>query len=122
VVEGAGDHCCEYMTGGTIVVLGPVGRNLGAGMTGGQAFVFDHDHEHLISRLNPDLVDAVRPDSASLEEVRWLVERHAELTGSPRSARLLDDWAEATAHVWHVLPKDHVRRVEAGQAARVANV
>jgi glutamate synthase domain-containing protein 3 len=91
-------------------------------MTGGQAFVFDHDHERLISRLNPDLVDAVRPDTASLEEVRWLVERHAELTGSPRSARLLDDWAEATAHVWHVLPKDQVRRFEAGQAARVANV
>jgi glutamate synthase (ferredoxin) len=122
VVESAGDHCCEYMTGGTIVVLGPVGRNLGAGMTGGQAFVFDHDHERLISRLNPDLVDAVRPDTASLEEVRWLVERHAELTGSPRSARVLADWAEAAAHVWHVLPKDQVRRFEAGQAARVANV
>ncbi|MGH9234005.1 MAG: glutamate synthase large subunit [Acidimicrobiales bacterium] len=122
VVESAGDHCCEYMTGGTIVVLGPVGRNLGAGMTGGQAVVFDHDHERLISRLNPDLVDAVRPDSASLEEVRWLVERHAELTGSARAARLLDDWADATAHVWHVLPKDQVRRFEAGQAARVANV
>ena len=53
VVESAGDHCCEYMTGGTIVVLGPVGWNLGAGMTGGQAFVFDRDHERLISRLNP---------------------------------------------------------------------
>ena len=83
VVESAGDHCCEYMTGGTVVVLGPVGWNLGAGMTGGQAFVFDRDHERLISRLNPDLVDAVRPDTVSLEEVRWLVERHAELTGSP---------------------------------------
>ena len=122
VVESAGDHCCEYMTGGTIVVLGPVGRNLGAGMTGGQAFVVDDDHERLMSRLNPDLVDAVRPDSSSLEEVRWLVERHAELTGSPRSSRLLEQWDEATAHVWHVLPKDQVRRFEAGQAARVGNV
>ncbi len=119
VVESAGDHCCEYMTGGTVVVLGPVGRNLGAGMTGGQAFVIDDDHERLISRLNPDLVDAVRPDTSSLEEVRWLVERHAELTGSTRSGRLLAAWDEVTAHVWHVLPKDQVRRFEASQAGRV---
>ncbi|HEU0170522.1 MAG TPA: glutamate synthase large subunit [Acidimicrobiales bacterium] len=122
VVESAGDHCCEYMTGGTIVVLGAVGWNLGAGMTGGQAYVFDRDHERLISRLNPDLVDAVRPDTISLEEVRWLVERHAELTGSPRSAMLLEHWAKATTHLWHVLPKDQVRRYEEGQAGRVATV
>jgi glutamate synthase domain-containing protein 3 len=110
------------MTGGTIAVLGPVGWNLGAGMTGGQAFVFDRDHERLISRLNPDLVDAVRPDMGGLEEVRWLVERHAELTGSRRAAMLLDHWAKAAAHVWHVLPKDQVRRFEEGQASRVASV
>ncbi|HEX6422452.1 MAG TPA: glutamate synthase-related protein, partial [Acidimicrobiales bacterium] len=122
VVESAGDHCCEYMTGGTIVVLGPVGWNLGAGMTGGQAFVFDRDHERLISRLNPDLVDAVRPDMAALEEVRWLVERHAELTGSPRARALLDQWDGAAAQVWHVLPKGQVRRFEEIQAGRVANV
>jgi glutamate synthase domain-containing protein 3 len=122
VVESAGDHCCEYMTGGTIVVMGPVGWNLGAGMTGGQAFVFDRDHERLISRLNPDLVDAVRPDMGGLETLRWLVERHAELTGSRRAAMLLDHWAKATAHVWHVLPKDQVRRFEEGQASRVASV
>ncbi|HEX5367103.1 MAG TPA: glutamate synthase large subunit [Acidimicrobiales bacterium] len=122
VVEAAGDHCCEYMTGGTVVVLGPVGRNLGAGMTGGQAFVFDSDHERLVGRLNPDLVDAVRPDTARQQEVRWLVERHAELTGSPRSAALVQRWADATARLWHVLPKDQVRRYEAGQAGRVAAV
>ena len=122
VVESAGDHCCEYMTGGTVVVVGPVGWNLGAGMTGGQAFVFDRDHERLISRLNRDLVDAVRPDMAALEEVRWLVERHAELTGSPRSALMLDRWAKAAAQVWHVLPKGQVRRFEEIQAGRVANV
>jgi glutamate synthase (ferredoxin) len=122
VVEAAGDHCCEYMTGGTVVVLGPVGWNLGAGMTGGQAFVFDRDHERLISRLNPDLVDAVRPDTAGLEEVRWLVERHAELTGSARAATLLEHWGKATSHLWHVLPKHQVRRYEEGQAGRVATV
>jgi glutamate synthase (ferredoxin) len=122
VVESVGDHCCEYMTGGTVVVLGPVGRNLGAGMTGGQAFVFDTDHEHLMSRLNPDLVDAVRPGLSALDEVRWLVERHADLTGSARSAQLLADWSDAATHVWHVLPKDQIRRFEESQAGRVANV
>jgi glutamate synthase domain-containing protein 3 len=122
VVESAGDHCCEYMTGGTIVVLGPVGWNLGAGMTGGQAFVFDNDHERLLSRLNPDLVDAVRPDTAALEEVRWQVERHRDLTGSRRAAQLVEHWDEASAHLWHVLPKDQVRRFEQGQAGRVASV
>ena len=112
VVEGAGDHCCEYMTGGTVVVLGPVGYNLGAGMTGGQAFVFDPTLERLISRLNTDLVEAERPDAEALEEVRWLVERHAELTGSPRSASCSTDWAKAVTQLWHVLPKDQVRRIE----------
>jgi glutamate synthase (ferredoxin) len=121
VVESAGDHCCEYMTGGTIVVTGPVGWNLGAGMTGGQAFVFDSDAERLISRLNPDLVDAVRPDPAAQEEVRWLVERHAALTGSPRSVALLDQWADAVGHVWHVLPRDEVRRIEGRQAGRLVS-
>jgi glutamate synthase (ferredoxin) len=121
VVEAAGDHCCEYMTGGTIVVLDQVGANLGAGMTGGQAFVFDDRFERLISRLNPDLVDAVRPDSAGLQEVRWLVERHAELTGSMRSLALLTSWEEAADHVWHILPKDRVRRIEDGAANREVN-
>ncbi|MFP3901564.1 MAG: glutamate synthase-related protein [Acidimicrobiia bacterium] len=122
VVEGAGDHCCEYMTGGTVVVTGPVGWNLGAGMTGGQAFVFGQELENLTTRLNPDLVEAVRPDAAALEEVRWLVERHAELSSSPRAAEILDRWDEEAAHIWHVLPKDRVRRIEDSQAARVANV
>ena len=64
----------------------------------------------------------MRPDPGGLEEVRWLVERHAELTGSPRSAMLLEHWAKAAAHVWHVLPKDQVRRFEESQAGRVATV
>src|SRR5207253_9602328 len=73
VIEGVGDHCCEYMTGGVVVVLGPVGYNLGAGMTGGQAFVWDPDSS-LTARLNTALVEAARPDAELLEEFRWLVE------------------------------------------------
>src|SRR5690606_25584074 len=111
----------EYMTGGTVVVLGGVGWNLGAGMTGGQEFGFDDDHEHLIARLNPDLVDAVRPDPSALEEVRWLVAQHAQLTGSPRARALLGAWEEAAATVWHIVPKGQARRYAERQAGRVAN-
>ncbi len=122
VVEGAGDHCCEYMTGGTVIVLGTVGYNLGAGMTGGQAFVWDPRLERLIARVNTDLVEARRPDAAGLEEARWLVERHAELTGSVRAAELLKVWEQATEQLWHILPKGVVRRIGDTHAGRVVNV
>jgi glutamate synthase domain-containing protein 2/glutamate synthase domain-containing protein 1/glutamate synthase domain-containing protein 3 len=122
VVEGAGDHCCEYMTGGTVVVLGKVGYNLGAGMTGGQAFVLDPRLERLIARVNTDLVEAVRPDAEALDEARWLVERHAELTGSLRALELLKVWDQAAEQLWHVLPKGRVARIGETQAGRVVNV
>jgi glutamate synthase (ferredoxin) len=119
VVEGAGDHCCEYMTGGTVVVLGPVGHNLGAGMTGGQAFVWDPAND-LLPRLNAALVEAVRPLPEDLEELRWLVERHAELTGSERATALLKDWERTADAIWHVVPLDRVRRIEQSAGSRVA--
>jgi glutamate synthase (ferredoxin) len=118
VVEGAGDHCCEYMTGGTVVVLGAVGYNFGAGMTGGEAYVYDPE-AGLAARLNTALVEAERPDAEHLEELRWLVERHQELTLSPRAADLLSRWNQASGHIWHVLPIARVRRIETEQAARV---
>jgi glutamate synthase domain-containing protein 2/glutamate synthase domain-containing protein 1/glutamate synthase domain-containing protein 3 len=119
VVEGSGDHCCEYMTGGTVVVLGPVGHNLGAGMTGGQAFVWDPAND-LLPRLNAALVEAVRPLPEDLEELRWLVERHAELTGSERATALLKDWERTADAIWHVVPLDRVRRIEQSAGSRVA--
>ncbi|HEX2046656.1 MAG TPA: glutamate synthase large subunit, partial [Acidimicrobiales bacterium] len=119
VVEGVGDHACEYMTGGTVVILGALGYNLGAGMTGGQAYVWDPDSQ-LTARLNTALVDAARPDADALVELRWLLERHQELTGSALAARLLDDWVSTVAHTWLVAPVDHIRRMEAQQAQRVA--
>jgi len=119
VVEGVGDHCCEYMTGGTVVILGDVGYNLGAGMTGGQAFVYDPE-ANLTARLNTALVEAVRPDAELLEEVRWLIERHHELTQSPRAAELLRDWASTVNHMWLVAPIDQIRRIQAEQAGRVS--
>ena len=80
VVEGVGDHACEYMTAGTVVVLGEVGLNFGAGMTGGEAYVLDRADE-LASRLNDELVAACAPDAAALVELRLLLERHVRHTG-----------------------------------------
>ena len=118
VVEGAGDHACEYMTGGTIVILGPVGYNLGAGMTGGQAYVWDPG-ARLAARLNTSLVEAVRPDAEQVEELRWLVERHFELTGSRRAKALIEDWHSTVDHTWHIGPVGRVRRIETTNAGRV---
>ena len=118
VVEGAGDHACEYMTGGTIVILGSVGYNVGAGMTGGQAYVYD-PAARLTARLNTSLVQAERPDAEPLEELRWLIERHQELTGSSRAARLLGNWAKVVEQIWHVLPTERARRLEVSASGRV---
>jgi len=119
VVEGVGDHACEYMTGGTVVVLGPVGYNVGAGMTGGQAFIWD-PKARLTARLNAALVEAARPDAELLEELRWLVERHQELTSSVRAAELLKDWQATVEQMWVVAPTDRIKRMEAQRAGRVS--
>jgi glutamate synthase domain-containing protein 3 len=108
VVEGVGDHGCEYMTGGAVVVLGPVGRNFGAGMTGGDAFVLD-EARALPARANLESValDALDDDDARL--VRDLIEAHVRLTGSPRGARVLASWDHARAQLVRVVPRDGVR-------------
>ena len=91
VVEGVGDHGCEYMTAGTVVVLGDVGLNFGAGMTGGEAYVLDRDGT-LDERLGDGLVLVHDPDAGQLAELRELVERHLRHTESPRAAELLERW------------------------------
>ncbi|MEX2255384.1 MAG: glutamate synthase-related protein, partial [Acidimicrobiia bacterium] len=111
VVEGAGDHACEYMTGGTVVILGPFGYNLGAGMTGGEAFVYDPEHL-LVTRLNRQLVDATLVDDAQAADLRFLVECHLELTGSERAAEMLADWDERLPAFWRVAPVGEVDRIE----------
>jgi glutamate synthase (ferredoxin) len=111
VVEGAGDHACEYMTGGTAVILGPTGWNLGAGMTGGQAYVYDPELS-LPAKVNPELVSTVRPDGPQLTFLRSLVAQHAELTGSARSAGLLADWKEHAHRFWRIAPKAEVAKIE----------
>src|SRR6266513_1875511 len=102
VVEGTGDHCCEYMTGGTVIVLGRTGRNFAAGMSGGIAFVFD-EHASFWTRCNRELVELVRVGEHDSQAVRALVERHYEMTGSPRACELLSDWERARNLFWQVV-------------------
>ncbi|HEY0903313.1 MAG TPA: glutamate synthase large subunit [Marmoricola sp.] len=102
VVEGVGDHGCEYMTGGTVVVLGPTGRNFAAGMSGGTAYVLDLDE----GRVNTELVDLGPVPSADAEVLEVLVRRHAEETGSAVAQALLADWSAAVARFTEVMPRD----------------
>ena len=108
VVEGVGDHGCEYMTGGTVVILGPTGRNLGAGFSGGHVFVLDLD----MGKVNPEsAAGALRfapLDETSEPVVRALVERHAQETGSGFAQSLLDDWDNAKTRFTHMVPKQFV--------------
>ncbi|HVE76030.1 MAG TPA: glutamate synthase large subunit [Actinomycetota bacterium] len=111
VVEGLGDHGCEYMTGGIAVVIGHTGWNLGAGMTGGEAFVWDPDLR-LPARVNPELVDIHRPDEPALERLHHLLSKHAELTGSNRARSILEGWADEARRFWRIAPKTDVATIE----------
>ncbi len=108
VVEGAGDHCCEYMTGGNITVLGPTGVNFGAGMTGGFAYVLDQDR-HFIDRFNSELVDIHRVNSEYMESYRYhlraTIGEHVEETGSEWGAELLANFEDYVGKFWLVKPK-----------------
>ncbi len=113
VVEGVGDHCCEYMTGGVVVVIGSTGRNFAAGMTGGMAFVYDPDGTFL-NRCNTELVNVERLTHPGMQKlVKTLLRRHYELTNSPRARELLIHWNEAVLSFRRVLPKDRVAEIEA---------
>ncbi|MBM3825648.1 MAG: glutamate synthase large subunit [Verrucomicrobia bacterium] len=117
VVEGVGDHGCEYMTGGRVVVLGATGRNFAAGMSGGVAYVYD-DRGDFASRCNKQMVGLEKPDEKDAEELRGIVQRHAELTGSGRAKSLLADWKSASGKFVKVMPKDYKRVLQAIAAAQ----
>ncbi len=105
VVEGVGDHGCEYMTGGTVVILGPTGRNFAAGMSGGRAFVHNLD-ENKVNRELVDLDELAEDDERTLQE---LIRQHHEETGSPVAERILDHWDTARRHFTLVIPRDYKR-------------
>ncbi|MCA3390187.1 MAG: glutamate synthase large subunit [Roseomonas sp.] len=109
VVEGCGANGCEYMTGGTVVILGAVGDNYGAGFTGGQAFVYDADGT-FEKRINPETLLWSRLTHPHWEEaLRDLIARHVTETGSRFAARLLNEWATERGRFWHVVPKEYAQ-------------
>jgi glutamate synthase (NADPH/NADH) large chain len=116
VVEGVGDHACEYMTGGTVLVLGATGRNFAAGMSGGIAYVYDPERL-LDRRCNPDMVSLDELDAEDLRLVSDLLGRHVLLTGSALAERLLADGPAALALVRKVMPLDYRRVLEATRLA-----
>jgi len=119
VVEGVGDHGCEYMTNGTVIVLGSTGRNFAAGMSGGIAYVYDEKHDFASRHCNPASVD-LEPlvSSEDVATVRSLLERHRDLTGSPRAAWILEHWAQAQTQFIKVFPHEYKRVL--GVARRTA--
>jgi glutamate synthase (ferredoxin) len=118
VVEGVGDHGCEYMTGGTVAVLGRTGRNFAAGMSGGVAYVYDPDRTFAVS-CNKEMVGLTEVDEP--EEVgalKALIERHVAVTGSELGRRLLGDWKATLPRFVKVLPHDYRRMVESQRQLR----
>jgi glutamate synthase (NADPH/NADH) large chain len=113
VAEGVGDHACEYMTGGTVVVLGECGRNVAAGMSGGTAYVLDLDP----GRVNRELVDLEAPSADDLKLLHGVVTRHRELTGSAVAASLLGDWPRRSRSFTKIMPRDYRRVLEAVRLA-----
>jgi glutamate synthase (NADPH/NADH) large chain len=148
VVEGTGDHGCEYMTGGVVVVLGKTGRNFAAGMSGGIAYVYDESgdfekrcnlaqvkleklapasgaedaelpRQRSVSVYDPGMGDLLRFDA---ERIRILIERHLLMTGSARARQLLDNWDETLTRFIKVMPTDYANALTSMKAARAKAV
>ncbi|BAZ46652.1 ferredoxin-dependent glutamate synthase [Chondrocystis sp. NIES-4102] len=117
VIEGAGDHCCEYMTGGVIVVLGEVGRNVGAGMTGGLGYFLDEDNT-FASKVNPEIVKIQRLNTiAGEQQLQQMIEQHVAKTGSPKGQAILNDWENYRSKFWQVVPPSESESAEASAEA-----
>ena len=119
VIEGAGDHCCEYMTGGRVVVLGKTGRNFAAGMSGGVAYVYDPDHSFDYF-CNMDMVElGLVEDSVSRKELLELIRQHYLHTGSALAGRMLDDWQRYVVDFIQVVPIEYKRVLQEEQMAKL---
>jgi len=116
VIEGAGNHCCEYMTGGIVVVLGRAGRNFGAGMSNGVAYVMD-ENRTFASRVNHDLVELTDLDPDDIELLRRLIREHEEKTVSARARNILVRWDEFLPHFRKVTPTGAAGQVAATRQA-----
>ncbi len=120
VIEGAGDHCCEYMTGGRVVVLGKTGRNFAAGMSGGVAYVYDPDHTFDYF-CNMDMVEInLVEDTASRKELLELIRQHYLHTGSDLAGRMLDDWQRYVEDFIQIVPIEYKRVLQEEQMAKLS--
>ena len=116
VIEGVGDHALEYMTGGMVINLGTTGRNLGAGMSGGVAYVYDEAGDFVQNRLNPDMVNVYQLIECGDDEINLVkakIEKHVELTGSERGKAILADWPAIAGKFLKVMPQDYERVLQA---------
>jgi glutamate synthase (NADPH/NADH) large chain len=122
VVEGLGDHGCEYMTNGLVVVLGKTGRNFAAGMSGGIAYVLDEESDFVEKRCNRASVDLERVfDPEDQAVLRGAIVRHFESTGSPRAKWILEKWGEMLPRFYKVFPREFKRALEAARKKEMAN-
>jgi glutamate synthase (NADPH) large chain len=121
IVEGVGDHGCEYMTGGTVIVLGTTGRNFGAGMSGGMAYVFDEDGQ-FVNRCNKDMVSLEVMEAADIAHVRALLDEHVARTGSPKAKELLGRWEAATRVFVKVMPSELKRILDDQRTPETAGI
>ncbi|MFW6217616.1 MAG: glutamate synthase large subunit [Verrucomicrobiota bacterium] len=116
VVEGVGDHGLEYMTGGMVINLGTTGRNFGAGMSGGVAYVYDEAGDFVRNRLNPDMVNVyqlIECGDDEINRVKAKIEKHVEWTGSKRGRAILDDWPAVAGKFLKIMPQDYERVLQA---------
>jgi len=112
VVEGVGDHACEYMTGGKVLCLGQTGRNFGAGMSGGVAYIIDEFGDFVNKRLNTEMVKVyplVECDDVEIQEVKNLISNHVKYTNSALGNKILDNWSSYSSKILKILPEDYER-------------
>eukprot|EP01025_Chloroclados_australasicus_P037806 TRINITY_DN3866_c0_g1_i1.p1 TRINITY_DN3866_c0_g1~~TRINITY_DN3866_c0_g1_i1.p1 ORF type:complete len:1631 (-),score=271.67 TRINITY_DN3866_c0_g1_i1:306-5198(-) len=119
VIEGTGDHCCEYMTGGVIVSLGSVGRNVGAGMTGGLAYFLDEEGD-FADKVNTEIVIIQRVStSAGQAQLKGLIQNHLDKTGSVKAKQVLDNWEQCLPKFWQLVPPSEKNSPEANKEVTV---
>lgn len=112
IVEGVGDHGCEYMTGGRVVVIGKTGRNFAAGMSGGIAYVYDPDEKFREGLCNVEMVELESLDNIDQSDVHAIIEDHSNYTQSEKAGELLSNWEENLKHFVKVIPTDYKRALE----------
>lgn len=115
VIEGVGDHACEYMTGGSVTCLGGTGRNFGAGMSGGVAYIYNEhgDFESKLNRAMINLYPLIECEDSEVEEVKARIRKHVEYTGSVKGSNILENWEEASTKFLKVMPADYERVLNA---------